>query len=224
MLFETGAFVGNNKVNNAAVCWNTLRASDTTFQKAVKIPQDWAISRQLLTKFLIVWFKKFMLLNNPNKKGTLGEIAVCKNLHQQGYSLFFGFGNNSKVDLIALDENYNSYKIQVKAVNSFEDVVSVYSIKTCLNPKYNSVYTISQIDVFAVYVIDRDLVFYVSAKEILENGKCSKFRLSASRNGQKKNVRYVNDYLEFEKALRDYTPRVQTLKKTDDEIVQTTTP
>ena len=165
-----------------------------------------------------------MLLNNPNKKGTLGEIAICKDLLRQGYDLFFGFGNHSKVDLIALDENYNLYKIQVKAVSSFNDAVSVYSIKTCLNPKYNSSYTIRQVDIFAVYLIDRNLVFYVSAKEILENGKCSKFRLSASKNGQKKNVRYVEDYLDFKKALRDYTPHVQTLRKTDDEIVQTTTP
>jgi hypothetical protein len=114
-------------------------------------------------------------------------------------------------------------KIQIKAVNSADDAVSVYSVKTCLNPKYNSIYTIRQIDVFAVYVIDHDIVFYVSAKEILENGKCSKFRLSASKNGQKKNVRYVKDYLEFKKALRDYTPHTQTVSAVGDEIVQTTT-
>ncbi len=165
-----------------------------------------------------------MFFNNPNKKGSLGEIAVCKNLIQQGYDLFFEFGNHSKVDLVALDENYNVYKIQIKAVNSIDEAVSVYSIKTCLNPKYNSIYKIGQADVFAVYVIDRDIVFYVSADEILKNGKCSKFRLSDSRNGQKKNVRYIKDYLEFEKALRDYMPRAQTVSAAGDEIVQTTTP
>jgi len=164
-----------------------------------------------------------MLLNNPNKKGTLGEIAVCKDLLQQRYDLFFGFGNHSKVDLIVLDENYNAYKIQIKAVNSFDDAVNVYSIKTCLNAKYNSSYTIRQVDVFAVYIIDKNIVFYVSAKEILTNGKCSKFRLSKSKNGQRKFVRYVHDYLNFKKALRDYTPHTQTASAAGDEIVQTTT-
>ncbi len=67
------------------------------------------------------------------------------------------------------------------------------------------------------------MIFYVSAREILENGKCSKFRLSLSKNGQKKNVRYVKDYLQFKKALRDYTPRTQTVSAVGDEIVQTTT-
>ncbi|MCA1623022.1 MAG: hypothetical protein LC768_04920 [Acidobacteria bacterium] len=164
-----------------------------------------------------------MFFNNPNKKGTLGEIAVCKDLIQQGYDLFFEFGNHSKVDLVAIDEDYNVYKIQIKAVNTIDDSVSVYSIKTCLNPKYNSIYTIYQVDVFALYIIDKDLVFYISAKEILENGKCSKFRLSASKNGQKKNVRYVKDYLDFKRALRDYMPHAQTVAAVGDDIVQTTT-
>ena len=78
-------------------------------------------------------------------------------------------------------------------------------------------------DVFAVYIINKDLVFYISAKELLQNGKVSKFRLTESRNGQKKFVRYVKDYLNFERALRDYTPHTQTVLVVGDEIVQTTT-
>ncbi len=60
-----------------------------------------------------------------------------------------------------------------------------------MNPKYNSIYTTQQVDIFAVYVIDNDFVFYVAANELLKNGKSSKFRLSESKNAQKKNVRYV---------------------------------
>jgi hypothetical protein len=163
------------------------------------------------------------LMTNPNQKGTLGEIAVCKDLIQLGYGVFVEFGNHSKVDLIALDNEFKTYKIQIKATNSKNEIVEVYSTKNCLNPKYNSTYTIKQIDVFAVYVIDLDLVFYISSKELLQNGKVSKFRLSESKNGQKKFVRYVKDYLNFEKALRDYTPHTQTVKAVGDEIVQTTT-
>ena len=164
-----------------------------------------------------------MKVFNPNIKGTLGEIAVCKELIKLGYGVFVEFGSHSKVDLIILDEEYKTYKIQVKAVYSSNETVEVYSIKSCLNPKYNSTYTIEQIDIFAVYVIDKDFVFYVSAKEILKNGKSSKFRLSESKNGQKKFVRYVKDYLDFKKALRGYTPHTQTVSAVGDEIVQTTT-
>ncbi|CAN5357611.1 hypothetical protein BH20ACI1_BH20ACI1_14760 [soil metagenome] len=164
-----------------------------------------------------------MTNENPNKKGTLGEIAVCKELLKLGYEVFVEIGNHSKVDLIVLDENYRTYKIQVKAVKSKDEIVEVYSIKNCLNPKYNSTYTIQQVDIFAVYVIDKDFIFYVTSKELLSNSKSSKFRLSESRNGQTTKVRYINDYLNFEKALRGYTPHAQTENAVGDEIVQTTT-
>lgn len=162
-------------------------------------------------------------MTNPNQKGTLGEIAVCKELFKLGYSVFVEFGNHSKVDLIVLDEEYKTYKLQIKATKSRNEIVEVYSIKNCLNPKYNSTYSTKQVDIFAVYIIDKDLVFYVSANELLQNGKVSKFRLSESKNGQRKFVRYVKDYLNFERALRDYTPHTQTVSAVGDEIVQTTT-
>ena len=106
-----------------------------------------------------------MQFENPNQKGTLGEIAVCKELIQSGFSVFTEAGGHSKLDLIVLDKDFKVFKIQVKAVKSKEEVVTVYSIKTCLNPKYNSVYTVDQIDIFAIYVTDRDLVFYVQRKK-----------------------------------------------------------
>ena len=163
------------------------------------------------------------VMTNPNHKGTLGEIAVCKELLKLGFSVFVELGNTSKVDLIVLDSEFTSFKIQIKATNSANEIVSVYSMKNCLNPKYNSVYTTKQVDIFAVYIIDKDLVFYISAGELLQNGKVSKFRLSESKNGQKKFVRYVSNYLNFEKALRDYTRHTQTDFAVGDEIVQTTT-
>lgn len=164
-----------------------------------------------------------MNIVNPNKKGTLGEIAVCKELFQLGYDVFVEFGNHSKIDLIVLDENYNACKVQIKTTESRNGVIEVYSVKNCLNPKYNSTYTTKQIDIFAIYICDKDLVFYVTAEEILKNGKVSKFRLSESKNGQKKYVRYIKDYLKFEKALRDCTPHTQTDAAVGDETVQTTT-
>jgi hypothetical protein len=54
-------------------------------------------------------------MTNPNQKGTLGEIAVCKELIKLDYNVFVEFGNHSKVDLIALDKEFKTYKIQIKA-------------------------------------------------------------------------------------------------------------
>ena len=66
-------------------------------------------------------------------------------------------------------------------------------------------------------------MLFVRSGKLLNNGKCSKFRLSKSKNGQTKHVRYVKDYLNFEKALRDYTPHTLPQNGEGDEIVQTTT-
>ena len=164
-----------------------------------------------------------MILDDPNKKGILGEIAVSKELIRNGLSVFTCLGGSSKVDLVCIDRDYRMFKIQVKTTESSNDAVEVYSVKNCLNPKYNSVYSEDQIDLFAVYVIDKDIVFYVTAKEILRNGKSSKFRFSPAKNGQIKNVRFVSDYLDLEKALRDCTPYTPMPFGTGDDTVQTTT-
>jgi len=71
-----------------------------------------------------------MIYDNPNIKGTSGEAAVCKDLLRHGYNVFLEFGNHSKVDLIVLDENFNAIKVQIKAVQSLNDCVSIYSVKT----------------------------------------------------------------------------------------------
>jgi hypothetical protein len=165
-----------------------------------------------------------VIISNPNVKGTLGEIAVSKELVRSGYEVFAAFGNHSKVDLVVLDSKFRTFKLQIKTTESKNGTVEVYSVKNCLNPRYNSRYSLQQIDVFAVYVIDKDLVFYIAANEILRNGKTSKFRLTETRNGQQKGVRYVSEYLNFEKALRDCTPHALSFQDEGDETVQTTTP
>ncbi len=164
-----------------------------------------------------------MTISNPNKIGTLGEIAVCKELCQLGFDVFVQLGNHSKIDLIVLEENYKAIKVQIKSTHSKNNVVEVYSVKNCLNPKYNSTYTSQQIDIFAVYVYDKDFVFYITAEELLRNGKCSKFRLSECKNGQMKNVRFTSNYIDFKKALRDCTLHTLSVSAAGDEPVQTTT-
>ena len=149
------------------------------------------------------------MLQDPNQKGTLGEISVIKNLCAQGYDVFQSVNNSSRVDLIVL---YNStpIKIQVKSTYSKSGVITAYTRKTCLNPLYNYTYSSNDFDVLAVYVIDRDLVCYLSSHEILANRAMIKLRIQETRNCQKKRVRYVSDYLSFEEAVRSHPPNIPT--------------
>jgi hypothetical protein len=143
------------------------------------------------------------MLQDPNQKGTLGEISVIKNLCTKGYDVFQSVSKSSRVDLIVLRDNI-PIKIQVKSTYSKNGVVTAYTRKTCLNPEYNYTYSADDFDVLAVYVIDEDLVCYISSQEILTNKTMVKLRLKETKNCQKKRVRYVSDYLDFEEALRDH--------------------
>lgn len=138
-----------------------------------------------------------MSLKNPNKKGSLGEIAVTKELLKLGYEVFLEAGSSSKVDLIFLTKEFKPIKVQIKTTQSKNDVVLVPIKKKCLNPKYNSKYTTQQIDIFAIYVINLDIVIYISAEEALCNNQSVAFRLKETKNKQTKNIRFANDYLDL---------------------------
>lgn len=162
------------------------------------------------------------MIQDPNKKGTLGEVSVIKDLCKKGYTVFQAVGNNSRVDIIVLFDG-SAIKIQVKSTYSKRGVVTVYTRKTCLNPEYNYTYSVDDVDIFAIYVIDRDIVCYISSREILTSRTMFKLRTEMARNGQKKGVRYVVDYFSFEEALRGHTPNIRTGYAEDDEMVQTAT-
>ena len=140
------------------------------------------------------------MLQDPNKKGTLGEISVIKDLCTKGYEVFQAVGDSSRVDLIVLIGD-SPAKIQVKSTYSKNGVVTVYSRKTCLNPDYNYTYSVDDFDVFAVYIIDKDIVCYIPAREVLTNKSMFKLRLEETKNNQKEGIHYVSDYLNFEEAL-----------------------
>lgn len=149
------------------------------------------------------------MLHDPNQKGTLGEISVIKNLCAKGYDVFQAVSNSSRVDLIVLCDGV-PIRIQVKSTYSKNGVVTAYTRKTCLNPEYNYTYSEEDFDVLAVYVIDRDLVGYLPSHEILTNKSMVKLRLEETKNGQKKGIRYIADYVSFEKALKGHTQNLQS--------------
>lgn len=152
-------------------------------------------------------------------KGTLGELAIAQDLIGQGFPTFTELGDNSKVDLIALTPK--PIRIQVKALNSINNVVQVSATKS--GPNYKFRYSIDDLDIFAIFVLDTKDIFYVSVEEILSNAKTSSFRLASPKNNQIKGCRYVEDYREIRRVLRDYTPNILANNVEDDDIVQTTT-
>lgn len=154
-------------------------------------------------------------------KGALGQAAVAADLIRQGYFVFGELGDLSKIDLIAVSEDYNLHKVQVKAITSLNGKVELLATKS--GPGYSFKYEQHHADVFAVYVLDRQQVLYVSAHELLQHNKSLTIRLDKTRNSQEKGVNSFEKYLDFERALRDYTRDTLTDKAEGDDIVQTTT-
>lgn len=162
--------------------------------------------------------KERLVKFHSKHKGVLGEVAVIKNLLKSGYSVFTEVGDLSRTDLIVLVDKI-PIKLQVKSGFAVKGVIDVPASKS--GPGYKYKYQTSDVDVFACYIIDQDLVFYISAKEHLKNTTSTKFRINKPLNNQKSGVRFATDYLDFKNVLRDYTPGILNLK--DDDIVQTTT-
>jgi hypothetical protein len=153
-------------------------------------------------------------------KGNIGEMAIATDLLKKGYSVFKELGDLSRTDLVAIVRNV-PILFQVKyAKMKCNGVVEVLFGKS--GPGYVYLYTEIDFDVLAVYVPDIDTCLYISNSILREKGSIH-IRITPSKNGQSQNVHMYTDFLSFEKALRDYTPRTLTFQDEGDEIVQTTT-
>jgi hypothetical protein len=126
-------------------------------------------------------------------KGALGEAKVAGQLIGKGYPVFTEFGDNSKVDLIALVDRQ-----PVKVLRT-----------TKSGPGYRFTYDENDFDVMAVYIIDEDVICYVSSKKLFESGYLI-LRTRPTKNNQQKGCNFVENFLEFEDVLRDYTPNTLT--------------
>lgn len=144
------------------------------------------------------------ILHNKTK-GALGEIAVAKDLLAKGYQVFVELSDNSRVDLIVMKDDYHPLKVQVKALHSKDGSVIVNATKS--GPNYRFRYADYHIDVFAVYVLDKDIIAYVSADLLLAQQKSLTLRIEAPVNKQNQGIHWFAKFAEFEEALRGHTQR-----------------
>lgn len=135
---------------------------------------------------------------HKKQTGTLGEIAVAKDLISKGYFVFKELGDCSKVDLIVLVDN-KPIKIQVKAYAEKNGKVEILTTKS--GPNYSFKYSKEMIDVFAIYVHNREIILYISSNELLEKSKSLTIRIDKGTSGQQSKFNMSKDYLSFEKTI-----------------------
>ena len=137
---------------------------------------------------------------HPKQLGICGELSIASSFAQKEYPVFKELGDLSKTDLIVLVKN-KAIKVQVKARNVTESLGTIVIDSRKSGPNYKFRYSENDVDIFAVLVPKENIIFYVPANIIVSAKSGTPFRLTKAKRGHKKGVRYVEDYLSFEKAL-----------------------
>ena len=100
---------------------------------------------------------------NVNQKGVKGLIKVIDNLQESGYYTFPAFDDHSPIDLIAVDQNGKSYRLQVKYRESDKHKKSErysFPASSVVNGKRVPIDK-SMIDGWAVYLAEANKVVYI---------------------------------------------------------------
>lgn len=90
-------------------------------------------------------------------------------------------------------------------------------------PNYRFRYADYHVDVFAIYVLDKDAIAYIPAKTLLAQQKSRTLRIDEPHNNQSEGVHWFVEFSEFERALRGHTQRTLTVHAEGEEMVQTAT-
>lgn len=143
-----------------------------------------------------------MMKLHSKQLGSMGVLRVAAHLMSQGYSVFTELGDLSRVDLIVLVVN-QPVKVQVKTRNLKDGKVVIDSRKS--GPGYLYRYRPEDVDIFAVYIPERDLVLFLDVNEVLQAKSTTVIRVDRSKNNQMEGINWFEDYLDFERALRDHT-------------------
>jgi hypothetical protein len=138
---------------------------------------------------------------NTKRKGNVGEAKVIADLLEQDVEVAIPFGDNLPFDLNAIGPDLRLWKVQVKFARAYQGAIRVKNWRQSENTRRRCerMYTFVQVDVFAVYCPDTDLVYYVPQEEI---GASATFhlRMTPTKNQQQIGVHWHQDYRSFRDA------------------------
>jgi len=136
---------------------------------------------------------------NSKDKGNLAEAKVLADLLSKQLNVAQPFGDNLPFDLIAIDDQYRMYKVQVKfsAIKNGRLTLRKQTWSSNTKRNYCSTYADKDVDIYAVYNDVLDTVFYVPhtllAKATFE------LRVLPAKGRQKSNtnINKSEDFIKF---------------------------
>ena len=129
--------------------------------------------------------------------GNTGELRVAFELTKRGYAVFAELGDLSRIDLIACIDG-KLVRIQVKAISKTNGVYTVSSRKS--GPNYRYKYETTDVDVFAVYCMDDDLVAWVRSEEITGENTALLLRADPPKK-QQPTIQWLKEYLNLDRVI-----------------------
>lgn len=146
---------------------------------------------------------------HSKRKGNIGELKVACELNKLGYSVFSELGDISRIDLI-VQVNDSLLKVQVKYITRKDGCYAFSTGKAGPGYRYN--YRVSDVDVFALYCAEDDVVAWFLASDLIKEGGARvaiKLRspLFPSRNKQLKGIRSLDNLKSFNDLVADIIAR-----------------
>ena len=141
-------------------------------------------------------------------KGDLAELMVAADLARRGYQVSFPYGEDCAYDLI-VDRDGQLERVQVKHADSKGRLIRVQCYSSSLTNgkvKHRKPYTRNMVDWIAVYDPATNRCYYVSSDEFAGGRYELSLRIAATRNAQRKGVRFAENYLELN------SPRQQAME------------
>ncbi|MFA9269697.1 MAG: group I intron-associated PD-(D/E)XK endonuclease [Baekduiaceae bacterium] len=132
-------------------------------------------------------------------KGDLAELKVAADIRARGHKIALPYGEDWLFDLVVMRHGALE-RVQVKHGRSDGRTLEVRALTLTITAgkvQARRKYTATDIDWLAVWDSTTDQSAYVPARELGSGMCCITLRLEPARNGQRRGVRMLQDYLEF---------------------------
>lgn len=132
---------------------------------------------------------------NNKHVGSIGMTKVITRFLELNYQVFTEVSDNSEIDLIAISEDNELLKIQVKTISKVFNNKMCFGFLKCRRntKKYIKTRYTNQVDYFAVCCLENNYIGLIPFKDTLKSSSIS-LRINKTKNNQSKNIHYAEDY------------------------------
>jgi len=122
-------------------------------------------------------------------KGDIGVLKVTIDLISKGFEVCYPISATCPFDLIAYKDTFR--RIQVKYRTFHNGLLSVNLKRSIITNSKISHVKNDYIDILAIYSPEIDRCLYIPTEMI---NKCISIRMEATKNNQRKNIHFVEDF------------------------------